>query len=251
MRTDHGRGCVQTRRWPKIAKRWPHASTSSGQGTPSLGSTARRLARAPATPVVGYRPAGDLASVHCQDSPWHCFLSCWYFVCFRVLLIDEILGCPAVNEGRCRALDVGASSYLPLFFLLGRTDPCWIRYTVFLRRFLFLGRLGSPSGCCRFGIFPRVLVSRRFGPCWLGCIFGFLVVFFIGGFGRSVWPPEWLRLLWLSAVFGKMSPSSAVEASISCWPGSSGGSVPWAPISRSSCESVSAGGVEFHSVGVR
>jgi hypothetical protein len=53
----------------------------------------------------------------------------------------------------------------------------------------------------------------------------------------------------LSAVFGEMSHSSAVEASTS-WPGSSG-PVPCALIPCSSCESVAASGVEFHGVGVR
>jgi len=114
---------------------------------------------------------------------------------------------------------------------------------------LFLVRLGSPSGCRRFGLFPRVLVSRWFSPCWLRCFFVFLVVF-IGGFGRSVWPSEWLRFLWLSAVFGEMSHSSAVEASVSCWPVYPWESVPRAPIACSSCESVSVSGVEFHGVGV-
>ena len=111
--------------------------------------------------------------------------------------------------------------------------------------FLFPARLGFPSGCRRIGLFPRVFVSRRFGR-----FFGF-VVGFIGGFGRSVWLSEWLLLLRLSAVFGEMSYSSAVEASVSCWPGSPGRSVPCAFIHCSSCESVAASGVEFHSVGVQ
>ena len=41
------------RRRPKLAKRWPRASTSSGRGTPSPGRTSRRSGSAPATPV-GY-----------------------------------------------------------------------------------------------------------------------------------------------------------------------------------------------------
>ena len=81
--------------------------------------------------VVGYRPAGDFAPVHCQDSPFLCFLLCQYLVCFRVRLVDEILGCPAVNEGRCRVLDIVASSYLDLMIIFSSRSYCPVLDTIY------------------------------------------------------------------------------------------------------------------------
>jgi len=44
--TYHGGGCGQTRCRPKLAKRWPRGSTSSGRGTPSSGRTGKRASDA-------------------------------------------------------------------------------------------------------------------------------------------------------------------------------------------------------------
>ena len=40
-----GRGRGQTQRRPKLAERWPHASTSSGRGTPSSGRTSKKIGK--------------------------------------------------------------------------------------------------------------------------------------------------------------------------------------------------------------
>jgi hypothetical protein len=80
---------------------------------------------------------------------------CWDLVCFRVRLVDEILGCPAVDEGRCQVFDIVASSYLDfenyLFFSV--VLSC-VGYDIW--RFFW----GSYSLCD--SVFPRVAVALAY-----------------------------------------------------------------------------------------
>jgi len=98
---------------------------------------------------VGYRPAGDLASVYGQDSSGYCFLLHLYSAGFRIRSIDEVLGCSTVYQG-CSGT----------FLAIGSLDPYFDYY-------FFLSVIsGCPDSVGRFFFFfrnwllPRVTVAR-------------------------------------------------------------------------------------------
>jgi len=105
--------------------------------------------------VVGYRPAGDLASVHGQDLSGYCFLLCVYSAGFRIHSINEVLGCSTVYQGSSGT-----------FLAIGSLDPYFDRY-------FFLSVVsGCPDSVERFfflfhnWLLPRVTVARVYSQ-WL------------------------------------------------------------------------------------
>jgi len=76
--------------------------------------------------VMGYRPAGNLASVHGQDSSGYCFLLHLYSAGFCIRSMDEVLRCSTVYQG-CSGTFLAIGSldlYFDHYFFLSVVSGC-------------------------------------------------------------------------------------------------------------------------------